>query len=60
MFKKVKEELYEYYLNGDEERCKAFADKCFAIMAKVEKSGIAENCSAVPLYVYIIRLTAFP
>ena len=32
MFIKLREELREYYLNGDGERCKSFADKCFAIM----------------------------
>ncbi len=32
MFEKLREELYSFYLHGDAERSKSFADKCFAIM----------------------------
>lgn len=32
MFDKMKQELYAFYLQGDAERAKAFADQCFAIM----------------------------
>ena len=32
MYKNLKNELYAFYLNGDDARAKAFADKCFSIM----------------------------
>ncbi len=32
MFDNTRKELYDYYLHGDAERSKAFAEKCFAIM----------------------------
>ena len=32
MFQKLKEELYGYYLSGDAERSRAFAEKCFEIL----------------------------
>ena len=32
MFKKSRDELRDFYLHGDAERAKAFADKCFAII----------------------------
>ena len=32
MFKKLREELYGYYLHGDAERCRAFAERCFRIL----------------------------
>ena len=31
-FQSLRRELYDYYLTGDEERSKAFADRCFALM----------------------------
>ena len=31
-FQKLKEELYDFYLQGDAERSRTFAQKCFAIM----------------------------
>ena len=41
MFKKLREELYAYYLNGDAERAKALADKCFAIMDSRVRDGMS-------------------
>lgn len=32
MFDELRRELYDFYLHGDAERAKAFADKCYAIM----------------------------
>ena len=32
MYKNLKNELYAFYLNGDDARAKSFADKCFSIM----------------------------
>ncbi len=33
MFEELKKELYAFYLHGDAERAKSFADKCFTIEA---------------------------
>lgn len=37
----MRDELYKFYLNGDAERAKAFADKCFCIMDSRYKEGMS-------------------
>lgn len=39
----LRKELYEYYLKNDVERSKAFAEKCFAIMAGRYTDGMSET-----------------
>ena len=41
MFADLRKELYEFYLHGDAERAKSFADKCFKIMDKKFASGMS-------------------
>ena len=41
MFKKLRDELRDFYLHGDAERAKAFADKCFAIMDERVSDGMS-------------------
>ncbi len=38
---KLREELYSFYLKGDAERSKAFAEKCFAIMDSRYSDGMS-------------------
>jgi len=40
-YPKLREELYSFYLNGDAERAKSFADKCFAIMEERFSDGMS-------------------
>lgn len=44
--KKLREELYSFYLSGDEERCKAFSEKCYAKMNKRFRDGMSVTFSA--------------
>lgn len=47
MYSNLKRELYGFYLHGDAERAKAFADKCFAIMDRRAVDGMsvtAQKC----------------
>ncbi len=37
----LRKELYSYYLNGDAERSKDFADRCFVIMNKAVSDGMS-------------------
>ena len=41
MFEELKKELYAFYLHGDVERAKSFADKCFAIMDSRFREGMS-------------------
>ena len=41
MFKKLRDELRDFYFHGDAERAKAFADKCFAIMDERVSDGMS-------------------
>ncbi len=41
MYTNLKNELYSFYLSGDAERAKAFADKCFPIMDARFKDGMS-------------------
>ena len=38
---KIREELYSFYLHGDKERAKTFADKCFKVMDERYKDGMS-------------------
>ena len=38
---KLREELYSFYLKGDAERSKAFAEKCFAILDSKYAEGMS-------------------
>ncbi|MBQ7386742.1 MAG: hypothetical protein IJW03_01105 [Clostridia bacterium] len=40
-YEKLREELYSYYLSGDEERGMSFAEKCFAIMDSRFREGMS-------------------
>lgn len=40
MFEELKKELYAFYLHGDAERAKSFADKCFTIMDSRFRDGM--------------------
>ena len=37
----IREELYEYYLNGDAERSKSFAERCFSILDSRFREGMS-------------------
>lgn len=39
--KRMREELYEFYLNGDAKRAKTFADRCFSIMDSRYEEGMS-------------------
>ncbi len=41
MFDKLREELYSFYLRGDEERSRSFAERCFAIMDSRYREGMS-------------------
>ena len=40
MYANLKTELYAFYLHGDAERAKSFADKCFPIMDARFREGM--------------------
>ena len=46
----MKQELYDFYLHGDAERSKAFADKCFAIMDARLKEGMSVTAQKLLQY----------
>ena len=41
MFEQLKQELYAFYLQGDAERSRAFAERCFAIMDARVRDGMS-------------------
>ncbi|MBR3848703.1 MAG: hypothetical protein IKM21_05385 [Oscillospiraceae bacterium] len=38
--KKLREELYSFYLSGDKERCEAFSEKCYNKMNRLFRDGM--------------------
>ena len=50
MFEDLKQELYDFYLHGDAERSKEFADKCFAIMDERFENGMTVTAQKLLQY----------
>lgn len=50
MFKKMREELHGFYLHGDAERSKAFADQCFSIMDARYEEGMTVTAQKLLQY----------
>ena len=50
MFEGLKQELYDFYLHGDAERSKEFADKCFAIMDERFENGMTVTAQKLLQY----------
>ena len=50
MFEELKTELYSFYLHGDAERSKAFADKCFPIMEARFTEGMSVTAQKLLQY----------
>ncbi|MBQ9085959.1 MAG: hypothetical protein IJY47_02100 [Clostridia bacterium] len=55
MFENAKEELYNFYLHGDVERAKAFADKCFARMNERFEDGMTVTAQKLLQYDVIVQ-----
>lgn len=50
MLKALKNELYDFYLNGDAERSKAFAEHCFPLMEKRFSEGMSVTAQKLLQY----------
>ena len=50
MYQQMKNELYGFYLQGDAERAKAFAEKCFAIMDSRFEEGMSVTAQKLLQY----------
>lgn len=52
---KIREELYSFYLQGDKERAKTFADKCFKVMDACYKEGMSITAQKLLQYHVITK-----
>ena len=50
MFENMRRELYDFYLHGDAERSKAFAEKCFPIMDSRYEDGMSVTAQKLLQY----------
>ena len=55
MFQKMRKELHDFYLHGDAERSKSFADRCFAIMDKRATAGMTVTAQKLLQYDVILE-----
>lgn len=50
MYQQMKQELYDFYLQGDAQRAKAFAEKCFAILNEKYEDGMSVTAQKLLQY----------